>query len=140
MAQGKKQLSDKTANIYRQALRSFASAANEHDPSFILIYAEGDEIRSALNGYLERSRLGRGRASQFRCAIYAYREFIGEKYTPVNAAMCEIKSTQKNAKVKPLVSRELAEKLTNVISASFAYGIRPASIIDRNKLKRLYDA
>lgn len=136
----KKQLSDKTANIYRQALRAFTLAVEEKNLASSLLFSSGDVLSRALNSYLEQAQLGRSRASQYRCAVSCYIEFTEGKCTLSFPEKPKTKPTSKKHGEKTLVSPELAEKLIDVISTSFCSGIRPTSIIDSNKLKRLYTA
>lgn len=132
-----KALSPKSAVVYRQTLKSLPTAVDCNDVDMTLLSAPAPVIEAALNKCLEAAEFGRGRASQFRCSVMAYLEFIGQ-YDSGNSGLSDVMFPDVSED-NPATNTEETERITEILSERFANGLRKESFIDLRKFKKAWE-
>lgn len=132
-----KALSPKSALVYRQTLKSLPTVIDRNDVDISLLSSPAPDIEAALNKCLESADFGRGRASQFRCSVMAYLEFLGQ-YDTGNNDSFDI-TLSDSAEGDAVASKEETAKITDILSAKFANGLRKESFIDLRRFKKAWE-
>ena len=132
-----KALSPKSAVVYRQTLKSLPTAVDRNDTDMALLSASAPAIEAALNKCLEAAEFGRGRASQFRCSVMAYLEFLGQ-YDSGNSESLDV-VVPDVAEDNPAFRAEETGKITEILSERFTNGFRKESFIDLRKFKKAWE-
>ena len=131
-----KALSQKSAMVYRQALKALPTIVDRNDIDLALLCASGPTIEAALNRCLESAEFGRGRASQFRCSVMAYLEFLGQYDTgsddPIDVTLSD------GAEADSAAYTEEAARIIDILSLKFSNGIRKESFIDLRKFRKAW--
>lgn len=147
----KQHLAGRTAGSYRASIRMIEEYIWRNELPYSLINSPSSDVHNTVNALMERPdfvKMNDVRHHQFSAAMAQYVIYL-EKINPMHKSVSEQKQETFSDLFKDNVvamdengslSPEMRERILSVVTECFPHGIRPASIIDMNKLKRAYQS
>ena len=144
-----RQLAERTANNYWTSIRMIEGYIQQNALPYSLVNATAGDVQSVVDTLMSRPdfvRINDERHHQYSAAMAQYVSYLRNR-----TQMTESASGQKQMALSDLIIdnvvtmeandsllAEIRKRILSFVSDSFPHGIRPASVIDINKLKRSY--
>lgn len=144
-------LAERTAENYQASIRKIEEYIQQNALPYSLVNATASDVQSVVDMLMSRPdfiRINDERHHQYSAAMAQYVSFLG-KMTQTTESVGNliqptpsgvVKDTVVQAEENDSMLAEKRERILSIVSETFPHGIRPLSIIDINKLRRVYQA
>ena len=144
-------LAERTAGNYCTSIRMIEKYIQENDLPYSLVNANACDVRNVVDMLMTRAdfvRINDERHHQYSAAMVQYTTYL-EKKTQTTESRGDHKQSTSYDTIKDDVAQiegnnsaieQVGNHILLFMPEAFPHGIRPASIIDINKLKRVYQA
>lgn len=144
-------LAERTAGNYQASIRKIEEYIQRNALPYSLVNVTASDVQSVVDMLMSRPdfiRINDERHHQYSAAMAQYVSFLGKKTqtaesvgnliqpTPSGVVKDTVVQTEEN----DLMLTKKRERILSIVSETFPHGIRPLSIIDINKLRRVYQA
>lgn len=144
-------LAERTAGNYQASIRKIEEYIQRNALPYSLVNATASDVQSVVDMLMSRPnfiKINDDRHHQYSAAMAQYVSFLGKKAQTTESVgnlmqptpSGVVKDTVVQTKENDSMLTEKRERILSIASETFPHGIRPLSIIDLNKLRRVYQA